>query len=140
MFRAFALAAFLITTVVGCASHQSPVVRTSTTEATLASTTVPATALVVPERRPMPAVALAFDPPVPAPEVAIDLSRSERQPQAFLGYDEGVVEFFSIRTDDRQYGSLGIHSGGSGYGGYGSGSSDNFEREAISVKSGVRYH
>ena len=81
--------------------------------------------------------ALVFSPNLPPPMFAPELSRADRQPRAFLGYDEGVAEYFSLRIDDRQYSgprSFGI----SGWGGVG-GSHDRYERRAVSVKTGVRY-
>jgi hypothetical protein len=69
------------------------------------------------------AAALVFEP-------AMELSREGRQPEAFVGYAEGVTEFFYLRWDDRQ------SNWGSGHHG---GAYDRFERRAVSEKVGALY-
>ena len=90
------------------------------------------------ERASRPAAsALVFSPPVSQDLPALGLSRDERQPSAFVGYPEGVAEFFYVRWDDRQVGgggSFGNHSGSGG-----SGYRDRYERRAVSEKVGVLY-
>lgn len=84
------------------------------------------------------ASALVFDPPVVRDEPPLMLSRAERAPGVVVGYDEGVVEYFSIRLDDRQI-SDGFHGrSGSGHGG-GGGVYDRYERRAVTERVGVRY-
>jgi hypothetical protein len=97
-----------------------------------------ATLAVYREPAPRPAAALAFSPPLLQDEPALELSRDLRQPSAFVGYPEGVAEFFYVRWDDRQAGGDGWGSGGS-WGSSGSGSRDRYERRAISEKVGVLY-
>jgi hypothetical protein len=98
----------------------------------------PAAQAVYRERASRPAAsALVFSPPVSQDLPALELSRDERQPSAFVGYPEGVAEFFYVRWDDRQVGggSHGHQHGGSG----GSGYHDRYERRAVSEKVGVLY-
>jgi len=90
------------------------------------------------------AAALVFAAPVTANSSAPDLSRDDRQRSAFVGYPEGVMEFFYVRWDDRQVGGWGSGgsgswSGGGSGSGSGSGSGDRYERRAISEKVGVLY-
>jgi len=98
----------------------------------------PAAQAVYRERASRPAAsALVFSPPVSQDLPALELSRDERQPSAFVGYPEGVAEFFYVRWDDRQVGgggSFGHHSGSGG-----SGYHDRYERRAVSEKVGVLY-
>ena len=89
------------------------------------------------ERAGRPAAALAFSPPLLQEVPPLELSRDDRQPSAFVGYPEGVAEFFYVRWDDRQTGGDG--SGFGFRGGFGSGSRDRYERRAISEKVGVLY-
>lgn len=77
--------------------------------------------------------ALVFDPPVAADGASLDLARDTRQPSAFLGYDEGVAEYFYLRWDDRQ------SNWGTSLGWGGSGRGDWYERRAVSEKVGVLY-
>ena len=87
-------------------------------------------------RRP-PAAALVFAAPVTADGPQLDLSRDDRQPSAFVGYPEGVVEFFAVHWMDRQAGgSSGGSSSWSGSG-WGSGYGDRYERCAVSTKVGI---
>lgn len=80
------------------------------------------------------ASALVFDPPVIAGEEPLELSRADRQPGAFVGYEGPVVERFYIRFDDQQIG----HRFGTGRFG-GGGSFDRYERRAVTERVGVRY-
>ncbi|HMB96178.1 MAG TPA: hypothetical protein VKK61_09080 [Tepidisphaeraceae bacterium] len=66
---------------------------------------------------------LVFDPPVTIGQQPLQLSRDDRQPAAFAGYDSSIATYFYVRTDDRQT----------------SDRSDRFERRAISEKVGVNY-
>ena len=73
---------------------------------------------------PVVATALVFDLPEATFGQPLDLSRDRRQRMALLGYDEGVSEFYSVWTDDRQR----EHSG-----------HDRYERRAVSIRTGARY-
>ena len=77
------------------------------------------------------AAALVFDPPVLADVPAPDLTRDGRGPEAFIGYAEGVTEYFYLRWDDRQ----SNWGNGSGHGG----GDNRYERRAISEKVGALY-
>jgi len=77
------------------------------------------------------AAALVFDPPVLADAPAPDLAREGRGPEAFIGYAEGVTEYFYLRWDDRQ----SNWGNGSGHGG----GDNRYERRAISEKVGALY-
>jgi hypothetical protein len=70
------------------------------------------------------ATALVFDLPEATFGPPLDLRRGGRQPVALLGYDEGVSEFYSVWTDDRQRENVNF---------------DRYERRAVSVRSGARY-
>ena len=88
------------------------------------------------------ASALVFDPPVTIGDEPLELSRADRQPGAFVGYDGPIVEHFYIRMDDSQIGSsFGGGRGGrrGGWGGAGGGSFDSYERRAITERIGVRF-
>ena len=47
------------------------------------------------------AAALVFDPPIAAGLPALDLSRDNRTPAAFVGYDSQITSYYYVRTDDR---------------------------------------
>ena len=82
------------------------------------------------------ASALVFDPPIIADDEPLELSRADREPGAFVGYEGPVVEHFYIRFDDSQIGQ----SFGGGGGRFGnSGHFDRYERRAVTERSGVRY-
>ena len=70
---------------------------------------------------PSHASALAFAPPIAAADVPLDLSRAEREPAAFVGYDDLIRTYIYVRTDDRFTGN------GEG----------NYERRAITEKVGA---
>lgn len=85
------------------------------------------------------ASALVFDPPVTIGEEPLQLSRADRQPGAFVGYDGPIVEHFYIRMDDRQIGNS-FGGGGGRWGSTGGGGiSDFYERRAITERIGVRF-
>ena len=48
------------------------------------------------------ASSLAFDPPVIADEPRVELSRADRGPSAFVGFEEIITTHFYLRTDDQQ--------------------------------------
>jgi hypothetical protein len=84
------------------------------------------------------ASALVFRPPVAAGEQMPDLSRAARQPSAFVGFEDPIVEYYDVTTIDRQVagGSLGRSSSGSGFG-WDGGACDRYERRAVTEKIGV---
>jgi hypothetical protein len=90
----------------------------------------------------VPAAALVFDPPMIQNDPPLQLSRADREPRVFMGYEGPIVEFYSVRFDDRQigYGLNGRFSGGGGGGRFGaSGNFDMYERRAVTERTGVRY-
>lgn len=76
------------------------------------------------------AAALVFEPAMAREGPPLELSRDGRQPEAFVGYAEGVAEYFYVRWDDRQ-GNWGTGRHGGGF--------DRFERRAVSEKVGALY-
>jgi len=76
-----------------------------------------------------PAAALVFEPALALDGPPPELSRDGRQPEAFVGYTEGVTEFFYLRWDDRQANWGSGHHGGD----------DRYERRAVSEKFGALY-
>ena len=76
------------------------------------------------------AAALVFEPAVPREFDPQSLARDDRQPQAFMGYPEGVAEYFYLRWDDRQSNWGHGHHGGN---------NDRYERRAVSERVGVMY-
>jgi len=70
--------------------------------------------------------ALAFDPPVLAGVPRLDLSRDDRGPAAYAGYQDTTTTFYYLRVDDRQ----GDRRCRSRYG---------YDREAVSETYGVSY-
>jgi len=71
---------------------------------------------------PSHASALCFTPPIALDEPPLELSRADREPAAFVGYDDLMRTYIYIRTDDR-------------FSGDGSGN-DRYERRAIMEKVG----
>ena len=67
--------------------------------------------------------ALVFDPPAIAYDRPVELSREERRPGAFMGYEETTATYYDVRTYDRQ------SDDGNQY----------FDRSAIIDKVGVSY-
>ncbi|MDB5302660.1 MAG: hypothetical protein JWM97_209 [Phycisphaerales bacterium] len=76
------------------------------------------------EYEPASASALAFDSPVAAAYPLPGLARGPREPGAFVGYQDSVIEYFSIGLEDHQ-------SDGDWFNGY--------DRWSFTSKSGVRY-
>jgi hypothetical protein len=85
----------------------------------------------------VPAAALVFTPPVVRQEPPLDLSREGRATEAFVGYEQGIVEYHYVRTDDRQRAGDGWNRGW-GWGSHG-GHGDRYERRAVTERVGVRY-
>ena len=85
----------------------------------------------------VPAAALVFTPPVVRQEPPLDLSRAGRATEAFVGYEQGIVEYHYVRTDDRQRSGDGWNRtwGWGSFGGHG----DRYERRAVTERIGVRY-
>jgi hypothetical protein len=106
--------AILILTLltVGCAS-KAPVSPSSAAAPRLAE----------PRYTSAPASALVFNFPQSSHQPSLDLSREDRQPSAFIGYETGVATSFYLKTDDRQSDSWG----------------DQVERRTLSAKTGVTY-
>jgi hypothetical protein len=50
---------------------------------------------------PSHASALAFSPPIAQDEAPLDLSRADREPAAFVGYEDLIRTYIYVRTDDR---------------------------------------
>lgn len=92
------------------------------------------TANLEPQYEAVVASALVFDPPVAQDEPRLELSRASREPRVSVGYEELTTETFYIRFDDRQI-SNSFH--GRGFGG--GGSYDQYERRAVTERTGVRY-
>ena len=75
------------------------------------------------------AAALVFEPAVSHELPPDALARDGREPHAFVGYPEGVAEYFYLRWDDRQSNwGRGRHGG-----------DDRYERRAVSERVGVLY-
>jgi hypothetical protein len=130
----------------GCQSKSAQVTSHPNSHAANAATTLRATpaptgTVPVRECEAVPAAALVFDPPMIQNDPPLQLSRADRQPSAFLGYDGPIVESYYIRFDDRQVGyGLNGRFSGSGGGRFGaSGNFDMYERRAVTERTGVRY-
>jgi hypothetical protein len=67
------------------------------------------------------ASALAFSPPITQGDAPIDLSRSDREPSAFVGFDDQTRTYIYVRTDDRFSGD----------------GNDRYERRSITEKIGA---
>jgi hypothetical protein len=74
----------------GCQAHQKPA----------AATTQPIAAI---ERyyEPATAPALAFTPPISINDPPIELTRADREPGAFVGFEDQTRSFLYVRTEDR---------------------------------------
>jgi hypothetical protein len=137
-----------LATATGCQSKSAQVTSHPNSNATTASTTLRSTSVPLADTAPVreceavPAAALVFDPPMIQDDPPLQLSRADRAPSAFLGYDGPIVESYYIRFDDRQvgYGTSGRFSGSGSGGRFGaSGNFDMYERRAITERTGVRY-
>jgi hypothetical protein len=83
------------------------------------------------------ASALVFRPPVAAGEQMPDLSRAARQPSAFVGFEDPIIEYCDVTTIDRQVAGGRLDRSGSGFGWCGGASCDRYERRAVTEKIGV---
>ena len=66
---------------------------------------------------------LAFSPPIAQNEPPVVLSRDQRQPGVFIGFDDVSASYFYIRTDDRM-----TNDG-----------TDHYVRRSVIEKIGVSY-
>jgi hypothetical protein len=94
----------------GCANHPAPTTQI----------------VVEPAVTAVAASALVFDPPITAESGSLDLTRDDREPSSFAGYEQSSTTLSYIRIDDRQ-----------GAGSFWRG--DGYERQAIVVQSSIRY-
>jgi len=76
---------------------------------------------------PATAGALALDPPVLAGSPRLDLSRDDRGPAAFAGFEDSSTTFYSLEVDDWYSDYNSRHDG----------TRDDFERHATSESYGV---
>jgi len=106
--RAFILT-ICVAGLVGCESNHKPA---AATQPSLSAESY---------YEPSHASALAFAPPIVAADVPMDLSRADREPTAFVGYDDLIRTYIYVRTDDRFTGN------GDG----------DYERRAITEKIGA---
>jgi hypothetical protein len=123
--------------MVGCATHQN------TPPPTTAPIAVTSPVVVqMADYQESPAPALVFDPASIADQPPLQLTRDDRRPAAFVGFDGPITTFFWIHTDDRQDNSgRGLSGGWGGWGGTGGGwggsSGDTFQRDAQFDQTGV---
>ena len=103
----------------GCASQPQP-----STQPSVADQGPPASAIAQDSSDEAVAAALVFDPALIIGEPPVMLAREDRQPGAFVGYQEQTVTSFYIRIDDRQTGNR--HN-------------DRYERRAIIEQVGATY-
>lgn len=69
------------------------------------------------------AAALVFDPPVMVNNPPLNLSRSARNPAAFVSFDQTITTFYFLRSNDRQI----------------IGAAPYAERRAVTERFGVSY-
>lgn len=69
------------------------------------------------------AAALAVDPPLTANQPHPELARAQREPAAYLGYQDSTVEAYTTYTDNLESSPFG----------------DAYARESVTVKSNTRY-
>lgn len=69
------------------------------------------------------AAALAVDPPLTANQPHPEFARAQREPAAFLGYQDSTVEAYTTYTDNLESSPFG----------------DAYARESVTVKSNTRY-
>jgi hypothetical protein len=121
------IAGCLLLPLVGCAARSHQVTHSASVDAapsTAAAEAAPLTAAAEEDYESAVATALAFELPEAKYGPPLELARRGRQASAFLGFDESVVDFYAVRTDDRQRENVKY---------------DRYERRAVSVRSGVRY-
>lgn len=111
---AFIIIAACCSSLLGCECSHKP--ATTAPSATTKPIVQPETAY-----EPSHASALAFSPPIAQNDPPINLSRADREPGAFVGYDDLIRTFIYVRTDDRWTGDA---------------NSGSYERRAIIEKVG----
>ena len=94
------LAASALFLIGGCASQPQP-----STQPSVADQGPPPSAIAQDSSDEAVAAALVFDPALIIGEPPVMLAREDRQPGAFVGYQEQTVTSFYIRIDDRQTGN-----------------------------------
>jgi hypothetical protein len=85
----------------------------------------PEAAVVTPQYTPEATTALAFDPVISGGSSLVAISRDNRGVAAYVGLDNGSVEYYDVQTDDDQE-FLNYPS--------------TYERRVVSDKIGVIYH
>lgn len=123
----------------GCASRLSHVSRSERSAGEFAVAPSPGADEnedAVPASASASASALVFRPPLAAGEPALDLSRAARQPSAFVGFEDPIIEYYQVTTIDRQVAGGWLGRSGSGFG-WGGGAFDRYERRAVTEKVGV---
>jgi hypothetical protein len=137
----FGFLAFALFGLAGCASQHAsaPAVPTTAPVAVAAPSTAPAVnAVAAADYEESSAVSLAFDPPALTDEPPLQLTRDERRPGAFVGFDGPITTSFWIHTDDWQDSSAN-NGGNNGWGtGGGGGTGDRYQRDAQFDQIGVR--
>ncbi len=113
-------------TLAGCASHQPSAV--SDHPLTDSQGSISASQ---PRYSPSPAAVLAFDPPALAGSPRLDLSREDRGPAAFAGFEDESTTFFYLRVDD--WFSDNLH-------GSSLPSRDQYQRRSVSETYGTSHH
>ncbi len=74
----------------GCQCHQKPAPATTQPLARLEESYEPALAS-----------ALVFTPPISINDPPVELSRADREPGAFVGFEDQTRSFLYVRTEDR---------------------------------------
>ena len=74
---------------------------------------------------PSVSTAFVFDPPVAAGMPPVTLARGERQPTAYLGFEELQAEYYYLRIDDNFTGDIDDWG--------------NYQRRSVTQTIGVRY-
>src|SRR4051794_20587087 len=108
--------------LVGCASHER--MQSSRDGLDAADAAMPASASIAQATTDEAAAALVFDTPLTIGEPPTALAREDRQPGAFVGYQEQTITSFWIQIDVRQTGSPNC---------------DRYERRAFIVQTGTTY-
>ena len=101
---------FVCIALTGCATNRAQEARNTLTEQR--------------QYEPATASALAFDAPVAAAYPLPGLERDAREPGAFIGYQETVIESFSIGMEDNQSSDPSL---------------DLYYRSSLTGKFGTRY-
>jgi hypothetical protein len=113
----------------GCASHSSPVSQQHQT--------LPDGERVARVYSAETASALAFDPPVLAGTPRLDLSREDRGPSAFVGFEDSSTTYYTLSTDDWYSDNS---NGGVAGNGLQNGIRDTYQRRAVTQTFGITHH